>query len=203
MAIACRRLLVLTVRTVPMRSVAGLAAAAALPMVVTVAHGGTRLDVPLVVAGLLGAATLGYAIDDPARATVEASPTPLRVRRAWRLGVVLAVVVAGWVVTLGTGASSGYLPEAAALRARGAEALAAAGIALALAGMVQREMDLARVGFVALVGTVVGVLTVTVLAVRVDWLPAIGGTGSVVRWLWVGAMAWAVAGWASRDPAAR
>lgn len=51
---------------------------------------------PMQLAGILLAASAAFALDDPAFGLLASSPTPLPVRRLWRLAVVVPVLVVVW-----------------------------------------------------------------------------------------------------------
>lgn len=197
------RELVLTARAVPVVSIGGVAALAALPTLVTVARGGTRLAGALAVAALLGGAGLGYALDDPASPVLAASPIPLGVRRLRRVVVAAAIVGTAWALSAAVAVGSGHLAGAGTVRGWGALALAASGVALAVGAVGQRALDQRRPGFAGLVAAVLTVLVSSVLAQRYPWLPTVASPRAAGRWAAVAVPAWAIAAWASRDPARR
>ena len=191
-----------TARAVPLRSIAGVAALAAAPAVITVARGGTDLAYAWVAAAVVGGAGLAYAVDDDAEVLVAPSPVPLWLRRALRLLIAAAVVTAGWSVATVAGAGAGLL-EGRPTSDLAVEAFTAAGVAIAVAGAAHRRLGVDQAGLGGAATGVLSLLVVTALASRYAWLPRLGAAEQHDRWLWVAALGWAVTAWTSRDPAER
>jgi hypothetical protein len=88
-------------RGLPLPTLAGVAALAALPSLVVLARHGRSYDGALVVAALALGAASAFAVDDPAEETLSTSPTPLALRRLLRLGsIVLGVALTSAVLVL-------------------------------------------------------------------------------------------------------
>jgi hypothetical protein len=68
--------------------VAALAALAAAPAVYAWARGHHDLSFPVTLALITGAASLGFVVDDPAEATLNACPIPRAARRWARAGFI-------------------------------------------------------------------------------------------------------------------
>ncbi len=194
------RLLVLTARSLPMKAVTGAALAAAAPTVLTELKGGDDLTVAVVVAVIVAAAGLGYAVEDAAGVTIAASPTTLGRRRLVRGLIVASVLSLGWalVAILATVTGDGD----ATTRTLLVEALTASGVAVGVAAAVDRE-GRSQAGLAGLAAGVMTMLFVTVFSSRWFWLPRLGGGEGHARWLWLAAAGWALALWSSRDPARR
>jgi hypothetical protein len=174
---------------------------AMLPLVVTVARGGTDLSTALIVAGLAGGALLGWATEDAAADVLASMPVSAPIRAALRLsfvGMVGAVgaVLTGLVAALGPGLPSDRgdrLPEA----------LAAAGIATAIGFVLARRGERGA-GPMSVTAGLLGTAFVAALAFR--WpslLPSFVGGPIHDRWWIIAVVAAAVAVRAGRDPARR
>lgn len=156
----------------------------------------------LLVAILLTSFGAGFALDDEAVATLEASPTTLLTRRALRvagllavlaLGIVLQVASAARVVPLHPGALGAWLLEDAAFVA----------VTLAVSAIAQRLLP-EKVGGIAAAPTGLLLLaTVAALAQFGPWLSPLPAAPNSERWAWVIAGGVAVLALVSRDPAAR
>ena len=194
-----RARVVFTFRVLPLRSLGAVGLLVVLPTVVTAARAGTDFVVPLTLGVLMGGAGLGYAFDDPASATLAASPTPLFVRRVWRLGGAGAIIGLAWGVAFVVASVSAPLTRHGMGRTWGYEVASVAGLAVAINAAGQRRLGVGSFGFAGLVGSLLAVFTVSVTAARVQWLPSIGVPEAAGRWLWVAIPAWLVAGWNSRD----
>jgi len=181
---------------------AGLTIAlAAVPAVIAVARGDTVVSAPLIAAGLLAGATLGWAVDDQAAELLASMPVASPVRTSLRVGLVALVSIIGafliaLVVALGPGLPPGLgdrLPESAA----------AAGTALGVGLVASRRGERAA----GPVGVTAGLLTVgLVAALAMRWpatLPALAAGPTHGRWWILALAALAVAVHAGRDPGHR
>ena len=181
---------------------AGLTVAlAALPAVVTVARGDTVVSAPLVMAGLLGGAALGWAVEDPAADLLASLPVSSPTRTALRLVLVGCVAAMGVALTVLLVAVGPGLPPD--LRQRAPEAAAAAAFALAV-GLVAFRRGERAAGPVAVTAGVLGTGLVAALAHR--WpsvLPTLGASPTHARWWLLAAFGLAVAARAGRDPGRR
>ena len=136
-----------TLRAMPWRPLLAAAASAGVAVwLINPAAGEARGLMALRVTGLLLAAGAAFGIDDPAEATVAASPTPLAVRRAHRLfplGVAWVLLWALAGVTIG-----GEAPRVP-LAIPTVEAGAMLALALAAAALAAPHVPERRGGFVA------------------------------------------------------
>jgi hypothetical protein len=156
----------------------------------------------LLVAILLTSVGAGFALDDEAAATLEASPTTLLTRRAVRaagllavlaVGIVLQVTAAARVIPVHPWALGGWLLQNAAFVA----------VTLAVSAIAQRLLP-ERVGGTASAATgLVLLATVAALAKFDPWLSPVPGAPHSERWAWVLAGGVAVLAALSRDPARR
>jgi hypothetical protein len=176
-------------------------ALAAVPSVVAVARGDAVVLAPLIVAGLLAGATLGWAVEDHAAELLASLPVSSPVRTSLRVGLVALVSIIGaaliaLVVAIGPGLPPGLgdrLPESAAA--------AAAALGVGLVASRRGERGAGPVGVTA------GLLTVgLVSALAVRWptiFPTLAVGPTHHRW-WLLALAGiAVAAHAGRDPGRR
>jgi hypothetical protein len=156
----------------------------------------------VLVAILLTSFGAGFALDDEAAATLEASPTTLLTRRALRVagllavlgaGIALQVAAAARVVPVHLDALGGWLLEDAAFVA----------VTLAVSAIAQRVLP-ERVGGIAAAPTGLLLLAIVATIARFDaWLSPLPGAPHSERWVWVMAGGVAVLAALSRDPAAR
>lgn len=164
---------------------------------------GSRAGVALrlSIAGAVVAAASGFLLDDPAAVTLAASPLSLRRRRLQRVTAV-ALAVGAWWAAAATIASrlGGGFP----LRGRALELSVFVAVALAGSATASNLGD-GTVGGIAGAVSAAGCYAITFLPPRV-WLPlpsSPNAPGAASRLLVVLAVAIAVLGWASRDPAHR
>jgi hypothetical protein len=147
-------------------------------------------------AALLLALALALVLDDPAAATLAASPTPLRRRRALRLAVALPLLAAGWAMVGWAAAPTGgglFPPGWATL------VLATfAGVVLASAAVAGRDGGLG--GAAAGPALLAFAVAAALLPGRWALLPV---DGRERRWQLLLALALVVLLAASADPAAR
>lgn len=188
-----------TVQVLPLRSLGAVGLLVVVPTAVTSFRGGTDFVTPLTLGVLMGGAGLGYAFDDPASTTLAASPTPLFVRRVWRLAVAAAIIGLAWGVAVGVASVSAPLALHGMGRTWGYEVASVAGLAVAINAAGQRRLGVGSLGLAGLVGSLLAVFTVSVTAARLPWLPSVGVPAAADRWVWVAIPAWLVAGWNSRD----
>ena len=176
-------------------------ALAALPSVVVVARGDTVVSTPLILAGLLAGATLGWAAEDQSAELLASMPVSSPVRTSLRVGLVAVVsligaALIGLIVAIGPGLPPG-------LGNRLAETAAAAAAALGVGLVASRRGERAA----GPVGVTAGVLIVGVVAaLAVRWpktLPALAAGPSHDRWWILALVGMAVAAHAGRDPGRR
>lgn len=185
-------------RTVP-RPVGVLALLCAVPAIVVAAGGRNGFGGALVAASLLAGAGAGYAADDPAAATLGASPTPLLVRRAARASLVIVPLMLGWGGALVVAARYGQ--GAVDVRSTVAELGATAAVSAAIASRASTSAGVSA-GFGAGLGALLAMVTLSSLGYRWHDLPVLGGGGATHdRWWWIAAAGVVVAAWSSRDPA--
>lgn len=154
----------------------------------------------LIATMILTSAGAGFALDDEAATTLEASPTTLLTRRALRVvwlvaligaGIVVQVIAVATVMPVHPGAFGDLLLEDAALVA----------VTLAVSAIAQRLLP-ERVGGIAAAPTGFLLLaTVAVLGTSDPWLSPIPGAQHSDRWGLVLAGGVALVAWFSRDPA--
>jgi len=176
-------------------------ALAMLPLVVTVARGGTDVSLALILTGLAGGAVVGWATEDAAADVLASMPVSPPIRAALRLSFVgtvgvTGVVTAGLVAALGPGLPSDRgdrLPEG----------LAAAAIATAIGFVLARRGERGS-GPVSVTAGLLGTAFVAALAFR--WpslLPSFMGGPIHERWWIIAVVGSVVALRAGRDPARR
>jgi hypothetical protein len=189
-------------RGLPLGTLAAAAGLAAAPTLLVLARHGRDRGGALVAATLVCGAVLAFTVEDPAEETLSASPTSLARRRLLRLSTLATgVVVIGVVlVTLAVAAPAGV--GLSDLGRRGAELAATSGLAAAAAGVAHRRGVPGAAPGGAMAG-LLGVLLVSSLAQRLDYLPGIVDSPHHLRW-WVAAVAgWGLAAWTWRDPGRR
>ena len=152
-----------TARGIHLGAAAATVAAAAIPAVVAVARGDTVVTVPLVIAGLVAGATLGWAADDPAADLLGAMPVSSPIRAALRGACVATVAALGMMLAVLVVAVGPGLPSD--LGDRGSEASAAAALALAVGFLAARRGE-RTAGAVGVTAGVLGPAVVAGLAVR-------------------------------------
>jgi len=189
-----------TARTAALGSAAVTVALGTTPVVVTVLRGGTDLGVAVVVAGLVGGATLAWAVDDTMADVLACAPLGNTVRFRLRLGFVAVVVLLGWAVAAVFAAvGPGIGPH---LATRGVESATAAALAVGLGAASARAGERhAAVG--GIVGSFVAMLTVAALALQWRGLPTFLSGPTHGRWWWVTAIGVLVAVRSARDPGRR
>jgi len=174
---------------------------AAIPIVVTTLRGEPSVSTPLLLACLLGGATHGWAIEDPAADLLAPLPVSAATRTALRLLAVAVVVVVGVALAVVVTAIGPGLPPDAG--GRWAEAAAAAALAVT-AGLVAARRGERGTGPIAVTAGMIGIGLVAALASR--WpsqLPTLGPGPTHDRWWILAALALAVAARAGRDPGRR
>jgi hypothetical protein len=174
---------------------------AAIPTIVTLARGDHVVSAPVILACLLGGATLGWAVEDPTADLLAPMPVSSPVRATLRVVLVALVATFGvglilLVVALGPGLSSDVVD-------RGPEAAAAAAVALAVGLIAVRRGERAA-GPVAVTAGLLGTASVTALAYR--WptvLPTFASGPTHNRWWVLACVGAAVAIRTGRDPGRR
>jgi hypothetical protein len=182
-------------------TIAGAIGLAILPGAVVLLKGGRDLTVTFALTAVILGSAIALAVDDAAAATVEAVSTPLWVRRSVR-----AVLIT--VVVLSVGALFGAVVVSVHGRTTGAGnsmvvGVTAAGVGLAVAGLVSRPPAPSYAGISGTAAAVLFMLLVSALAYRYRWLPAIAGGQAHDHWIWIAVAAWLAAAWSTRDPARR
>lgn len=190
-----------TARGIHLGAAAATVVVGAIPAVVSVARGDAVVTVPLVVAGLVAGATLGWAADDPAADLLGAMPVSSPVRAALRVTCVATIAALGaafvaLVVAVGPG-----LPDD--LGDRGPEAGAAAALAIATGFLAARRGERSA-GPVAVTAGALGPVVLAALAFR--WprlLPGFMENPVHDRWWFVVVVGAAVVARSGRDPGRR
>jgi hypothetical protein len=180
--------------------VLGVAVLVAAPAVYAAVRGNHDLSFPVTLAAVTGAAGLGFAIDDPAEATLTPCPTPRASRRTARAGLIAITVAASWAIVALSAHAANY--HIGPLRIRLAETAAAATISLAFAARAARSGSDSP-GIAAVTATLLALGTSSGLALYLTWLPQLGHPLHTTRWWIIAAIAATVAWWWSRDPSAR
>ncbi len=180
--------------------VLGVAMLIAAPAVYAAARGNDDLSFPVTLAVIAGAASLGFAVDDPAEVTLTPCPVP-RASRRWVRGCLIVVTVAAsWTVVAISSRAVGY--QLGPLRTRLAETVATAAISVAFAARAARSGS-DSAGLAALTGTLAVLGTCSGLSLYLTWLPQLGHPLHTTRW-WIIAAIASLAAWSwSRDPSAR
>jgi multisubunit Na+/H+ antiporter MnhB subunit len=158
---------------------------------------------PLQVSAFLIASAAGFALDDPARESVDASPTSLRRRRAQRVVLVTVPTAILWLCLFWLKKPTSGM-EAAALTAT---AFGLFGLSMAIASLRERATTWVRGGMAVAPTLVVALISSSILPPRWRPLPTgdIPGGWSAIctRWVIAGLLGLAVFVWSSRDPAVR
>jgi hypothetical protein len=180
--------------------VAAVAVLAAAPSVYATARGHHDLSFPVTVASVVGAASVAFAIDDPAEATLTPCPVPRSTRRWTRGALISLAVVASWVIVVVSAHAADYSLNP--LRPRIAETAAAAAFAIAFAVRAGRDGSDSP-GLSAVTATLLTFGVCSGLALSITWLPQLGHPQHATRWWIVASAAATAAWWWSRDPSAR
>lgn len=180
--------------------VLGVAALAAAPAVYAAARGQHDLSFPVTVALIAGAASLGFAVDDPAEATLTPCPIPRAARRSVRAGLIAITIGLSWALV----ALSAHVAEyrIGPLRPLLAEAAAAAAISVAFAARAARSGSDSP-GLAAVTATLLAFAVSSGMALYVTWVPQLGNQLHTTRWCAVSTVAASAAWWWSRDPSTR
>lgn len=175
-------------------------ALAALPALVTLCIGGRGYEVSLVLAVVVGGASLGWAVDDPAAELLASMPIGAPARAVVRIGA--AALVAGAVVgvVLAAVAIGPGLPPR--VTDREPEAAAAAALALAV-GLVAARRGERAAGAGAVTAGVIGTAFVAGLSAKLSQLPSFTAGPLHGRWWLMALGGMTVALHAGRDPARR
>lgn len=181
----------------PVVAVAVLIAA---PAVYAAARGHHDLSFPVTLASIVGAASIAFAIDDPAEATLTPCPIHRCARRSIRVALIAVALAASWAVVAVSAHAAGY--ALGSLRNRLAETLAAGAISVAFAARAGRDGSDSP-GLAAVTATILAFSVSSGLAINLTWLPQLGNPTHTTRWWIVAAIAAAAAWWWSRDPSAR
>jgi hypothetical protein len=178
----------------------GVAFLAAAPSVYAAARGEADLSFTITLAAVVGAATLGFAVDDKAEMTLVACPTPRATRRLVRGGFIAVAVVVSWVVVGLSARVADY--SVGSLRPRLAETVAAAALSFAFAVRAGRSGSDSS-GLAAVTATLLAMGVSSGLSFHLTWLPQLGHPLHRTRWWLVAAVAGICAWMWSRDPASR
>lgn len=173
---------------------------AAVPAILTLALGGNDLFAPLVVAGVVSGAALGWAVDDPAAELLASTPAGTPVRTLVRVGSAGLVAGAGFGAVLAGVAVGPGLPPL--VGDRWPEATAAAATALA-AGLLAARRGEPAAGAGAVTAGVLATVFVAGLSLKLKELPSFLAGPHHARWWLAALLAVAVAIHAGRDPAHR
>lgn len=188
---------VLLARTVPWGQVLAVLVLATAPTLTTALRGTHRFDGAVLAWMLLAGAVLAFAWDEPARATIEPSPTTLARRVTARLFLTAGAVTASWIlVVLLTGMDGDLWRH---LRPRVPASVAAVALSVAAAAAVRRR-GAARVDLGVVFAGPLTVLVTSALAERYGWLPSFVDGVHDRRWWWIVVAAMLVAVWSTRDP---
>jgi len=180
--------------------VLGVAILVAAPAVYAAARGNDDLSFPVTLAVIAGAASVGFAVDDPAEAILTPCPIPRASRRWVRAGLIAITVAASWAVVAVSSHAAGY--QLGPVRSRLAETTATAAISLAFAARAARSGS-DSAGLVAVTGTLLALGTFSGLSLYLTWLPQLGHPLHTTRWWIIAALGALAAWWWSRDPSAR
>lgn len=196
-----RSLLRPTLRVARLGLIAATLLLGAVPLVVTLAVGGTDLVTPLIILGVVSGAATGWIADDPIAELV--APCPVNAPRRIAYRAVLALTSASFGGAIMAGAAAIASSETLQLRDRVPEAAAATGIALATGLLIRRRGE----PLAGATGVGVGVLgPVFIAAMAYRWssaLPSFAVSPVHERWWLIAACAALTAAYASRDPATR
>ncbi len=180
--------------------VAAMAVLIAAPSVYAAARGHHDLSFPVTVASVVGAATVAFAVDDPAQSTLTPCPVPRSTRRWARGGLISLAVASSWAVVVVSAHAADY--SLTPLRPRIAETAAAAAFAVAFAARAGRDGSDSP-GLAAVTATLLTFAVSSGLALTITWLPQLGHPQHATRWWGVAFAAATAAWWWSRDPSAR
>ena len=173
---------------------------AALPALITLCWRGDDLVAPLVLAGLVSGAALGWAVDDPAAELLASTPagTPLRTGiRVCAVALMAAVGFGGLLAAVAIG--PGLPPQ---VGDRWPEAAAAGATALAV-GLIAARRGERAAGAAAVTAGVLGPAMVAGLSFKLRQLPSLLAGPHHDRWWLLALAALVVALHAGRDPARR
>lgn len=186
-----------TARVAHLGAAAATMAFTAVPAVVAVARGDAVVSSPLIVVAVVGGATLGWAVEDPAAQLLASLPVPNATRTALRAALVACVVGIGAMLTVLVVALGPGLPPD--LRDRVPEAAASAGMSLAVGLVVARGGERGA-GPIAVTAGVLGTAFVAALAYRWPALfPTFSRGPTHDRWWIIAFVGLAVAVHAGRD----
>lgn len=178
-----------------------LAAASGVPVLWTLARGGTDLSVAVIATALVGASALAGAVEDAATTTTAAAPTTRLRGRLLRLAILAAGVALIWF-TCFLGATIADVP----INDPGhllAVCLATGGLSVAVASWMANDVERGAGAGGSLAGVLI-VLTSTAMNQQMPAFPTLMDLDSGrAKWWAVTAAAWAAAAWLNRDPAAR
>jgi len=173
---------------------------AAIPALVTLLWRGEGLFAPLVLAGLVSGAALGWAVDDPAAELLASTPAGTPLRTGIRVGAVALVAAAGFGGLLAAVAIGPGLPPQ--VGDRWPEAAAAAATALVV-GLIAARRGERAAGAAAVMAGVLGPAMVAGLSFKLRQLPSFLAGPHHDRWWLLALAGLVVALHAGRDPARR
>jgi len=172
----------------------------AVPMLLTLGLGGDDLFAPLVLAGVVSGAALGWAVDDPSAELLASTPAGAPVRTVIRVGAAALLAAGGFLALLAAVAVGPGLPPQ--VGDRWPEAAAAAAAALMVGLLVARRGERAA-GAGAVTAGVLATAFVAGLSFKLRELPSFLAGPHHGRWWLASLLALAVAVHAGRDPARR
>ena len=197
---ARRALLVPTARLARPGLVSLTVGLAALPALVTLLWRGDDFLAPLVLAGLVSGAALGWAVDDPAAELLASTPAGTPLRTGIRVGAVALVAAVGFGGLLAAVAIGPGLPPQ--VGDRWPEAAAAGATALAV-GLIAARRGERAAGAAAVTAGVLGPAMVAGLSFKLRQLPSLLAGPHHDRWWLLALAGLVVALHAGRDPARR
>lgn len=178
-----------------------LVALGAVPVLWTVARGGTDLDLAVIASALIGSSALAGAVEDAAATTTAAAPTTRLEARVLRLAMIGVVAALTWGICF-VGAAIADVPIDQPDRLV-AVCLATAGLSVAIASWMADEVEHGA-GAGGSLASIMIVVTSTAMNQRITAFPTLMDLdGGRDKWFAVAAVAWAAAAWLNRDPAAR
>ncbi len=178
-----------------------LAALGGVPVLWTLARGGTDLTVAVTATALIGSSSLAGAVEDAAATTTSAAPLTRLAGRVLRMAMLGCGVALIWG-TCFVGAALADVPIQAPDRLF-AVCLATAGLSVAAASWMANDGERGAGAAGSLAGIMI-VLTSTAMNQRIPAFPTLMDLDSGRdTWLAVTAIAWASAAWLNRDPASR
>jgi len=173
---------------------------AALPALITLCWRGDDFAAPLVLAGLVSGAALGWAVDDPAAELLASTPSGTPLRTWIRVGAVALMAAVGFGGLLAAVAIGPGLPPQ--VINRWPEVAAAGATALAV-GLIAARRGERAAGAAAVMAGVLGPAMVAGLSFKLRQFPSFLAGSHHDRWWLLALAGLVVALYAGRDPARR